>query len=216
LKESPLPPAGVQSKQIDIDRSAHTMLPIELDGVEFVFEARAYEGRDENTQAMALINRGVGAEAGEIPLVRVHSGCVTGDIFHSLRCDCRAQLEVALRRISVTPNGVLLYLPYHEGRGIGLYNKIRAYALQDQGLDTVDANIELGAPIDGRNYELAARILLSLGFAKIRLMTNNPAKVDALASGGIEVVDRIPLVVRPGAHNEAYLETKRRRMFHQL
>jgi GTP cyclohydrolase II len=214
--EGKMPLSGVQPKQLDTDRSAHTMLPIELDGVEVVFEARAYEGKDEHSQAMALINRGTGAEADEIPLVRVHSGCVTGDIFHSLRCDCRDQLEVALRRISVTPNGVLVYLPYHEGRGIGLFNKIRAYALQDQGLDTVDANIEIGAPIDARNYELAAEILLSLGFNKIRLMTNNMTKVDALVEAGIEIVDRIPLVVRPGTHNEQYLETKRRRMAHKL
>lgn len=211
-----MPVTGVQPKKLDLDRSAHTMLPIELDGVEYVLEARAYEGKDEHTQAMALINRGTGPEAAELPLVRVHSGCVTGDIFHSLRCDCRAQLEIALRRIVTTPNGVLIYLPYHEGRGIGLFNKIRAYALQDQGLDTVDANIEIGAPIDARDYELTAEVLLSLGFDKIRLMTNNPTKIDALERAGIDVVDRIPLVVRPGAHNEHYLETKRRRMSHKL
>lgn len=211
-----MPVTGVQPKKLDLDRSAHTVLPIELDGVEYVLEARAYEGKDEHTQAMALINRGTGPDAAEIPLVRVHSGCVTGDIFHSLRCDCRAQLEIALRRIVTTPNGVLIYLPYHEGRGIGLFNKIRAYALQDQGLDTVDANIEIGAPIDARDYELTAEVLLSLGFDKIRLMTNNPTKIDALERAGIDVVDRIPLVVRPGAHNEHYLETKRRRMSHKL
>lgn len=211
-----MPVTGVQPKKLDLDRSAHTMLPIELDGVEYVLEARAYEGKDEHTQAMALINRGTGPDAAEVPLVRVHSGCVTGDIFHSLRCDCRAQLEIALRRIVTTPNGVLIYLPYHEGRGIGLFNKIRAYALQDQGLDTVDANIEIGAPIDARDYELTAEVLLSLGFDKIRLMTNNPTKIDALERAGIDVVDRIPLVVRPGAHNEHYLETKRRRMSHKL
>jgi GTP cyclohydrolase II/3,4-dihydroxy 2-butanone 4-phosphate synthase/GTP cyclohydrolase II len=116
----------------------------------------------------------------------------------------------------VTPNGILIYLPYQEGRGIGLFNKIKAYALQDQGLDTVDANIEIGAPIDAREYELAAEILLDLGFSKIRLMTNNPTKVQALEDAGIEVVDRIPVIVRPGAHNEHYLETKRRRMSHKI
>jgi GTP cyclohydrolase II/3,4-dihydroxy 2-butanone 4-phosphate synthase/GTP cyclohydrolase II len=192
-----VPSSGVQAKKL-------------------VLEARAYQGKDEHSQAMALINRGVGDEAGEIPLVRVHSGCVTGDIFHSLRCDCRAQLESALRRITVTPNGILIYLPYQEGRGIGLFNKIKAYALQDQGLDTVDANIEIGAPIDAREYELAAEILLDLGFSKIRLMTNNPTKVQALEDAGIEVVDRIPVIVRPGAHNDHYLETKRRRMSHKI
>ncbi len=211
-----MPASGVQTKKLDVDRCARTLLPIELDGMEIVLEARAYQGKDEHTQAMALINRGEGKEAGEIPLVRVHSGCVTGDIFHSLRCDCRAQLECALQRIAVTPNGVLVYLPYQEGRGIGLFKKIQAYALQDQGLDTVDANIEIGAPIDARDYELATEILMDLGFPKIRLMTNNPAKVEALEVAGIEVVDRIPLVVRPGTHNERYLDTKRRRMSHEL
>lgn len=211
-----MPANGVQTKKLDVERCARTLLPIELDGLEVSLEARAYQGKNEHTQAMALINRGEGKEAGEIPLVRVHSGCVTGDIFHSLRCDCRAQLECALRRITVTPNGVLIYLPYQEGRGIGLFKKMQAYALQDQGLDTVDANIEIGAPIDAREYELAAEILLDLGFSKIRLMTNNPAKVEALVIAGIEVVDRIPLVVRPGTHNERYLDTKRRRMSHEL
>lgn len=211
-----MPASGAQAMKLDTDKCARTMLPIELDGVEFVLEARAYQGKDEHAQAMALINRGTGVEAGELPLVRVHSGCVTGDIFHSLRCDCRAQLEAALRRIVATPNGVLVYLPFHEGRGIGLFRKIQAYALQDKGRDTVDANIEIGAPVDAREYELAAEILRDLGFLKIRLMTNNPAKITALAEAGVDVVDRVPLVVRPGAHNEQYLETKRRRMAHKL
>jgi GTP cyclohydrolase II len=196
-----MPASGVQEKKLDTDRSARTMLPIEIDGAEVVLEARAYQGKDEHTQAMALINRGTGTEVGEVPLVRVHSGCVTGDIFHSLRCDCRAQLDAALRRITETPNGVLVYLPFHEGRGIGLFKKIKAYALQDQGRDTVDANIEIGEPIDARDYELAAEILHDLGFSRIRLMTNNPAKIEALEDAGIEVVDRVPVVVRPGAHN---------------
>ncbi|HKZ97721.1 MAG TPA: GTP cyclohydrolase II [Hyphomicrobiaceae bacterium] len=204
------------ARRLDIGSSARTMLPIEFRGEEVMLEARAYQGKDETTQAMALINRGQGAAAAEIPLVRVHSGCVTGDIFHSLRCDCRAQLEGALERIVKTPNGVLIYLPYHEGRGIGLVNKIKAYALQDDGLDTVDANIELGEPIDARDYQLAAEILLDLAMTRIRLMTNNPAKVEALRAQGIEVVDREPLIVRPSPHNERYLDTKRRRMSHKL
>ena len=204
------------ARRLDIGSSARTMLPIEFRGEEVMLEARAYQGKDETTQAMALLNRGQGAAAAEIPLVRVHSGCVTGDIFHSLRCDCRAQLEGALERIVKTPNGVLIYLPYHEGRGIGLVNKIKAYALQDDGLDTVDANIELGEPIDARDYQLAAEILLDLAMTRIRLMTNNPAKVEALRAQGIEVVDREPLIVRPSPHNERYLDTKRRRMSHKL
>jgi GTP cyclohydrolase II/3,4-dihydroxy 2-butanone 4-phosphate synthase/GTP cyclohydrolase II len=210
-------PTGIlKSRMLDLDRSARTVLPIEFHGRELNLEARAYQGKDEQTQAMALINRGEGAAAKDIPLVRVHSGCVTGDIFHSLRCDCRAQLEAALDRISSTPNGVLIYLPYQEGRGIGLFNKIKAYALQDQGFDTVDANIELGEPIDAREYELAAEILHDLGFEKIRLMTNNPAKVSALGAEGIDVVEQVSLIVSPSAHNARYLETKRRRMAHKL
>jgi GTP cyclohydrolase II/3,4-dihydroxy 2-butanone 4-phosphate synthase/GTP cyclohydrolase II len=208
--------ADVKSRTIDIDWSAQTILPIEFRGQELALEARAYQGCEETTQGMALIHRGSGAAAGEIATVRVHSGCVTGDIFHSLRCDCRAQLEAALERIIKTPNGVLIYLPYHEGRGIGLFKKIRAYSLQDQGLDTVDANLHQGAPIDARDYELAARILTDLGFEKIRLMTNNPAKVEALRAHGIDVVEQISLIVRPSVHNKRYLETKRRRMAHKL
>jgi GTP cyclohydrolase II len=210
-------PSGVaKMTKLDLDRSARTVLPIDFKGRELKLEARAYQGKDEQMQAMALINRGEGTAAKDIPLVRVHSGCVTGDIFHSLRCDCRAQLECALDRISKTPNGVLIYLPYQEGRGIGLFNKIKAYALQDQGLDTVDANIELGEPIDAREYELAGEILQDLGFSKIRLMTNNPAKMDALKAEGIEVVEQVSLVVTPSEHNERYLETKRRRMSHKI
>ncbi len=210
-------PTGIlKSRMLDLDRAARTVLPMEFHGRELKLEARAYQGRDEQTQAMALINRGEGAAAKDIPLVRVHSGCVTGDIFHSLRCDCRAQLEAALDRVSSTPNGVLIYLPYQEGRGIGLFNKIKAYALQDQGFDTVDANIELGEPIDAREYELAAEILHDLGFEKIRLMTNNPAKVSALNAEGIEVVEQVSLIVSPSPHNARYLETKRRRMAHKL
>ena len=208
----------LKSVKLDIDWSAQTILPIAFKGKEVVLEARAYQGCDEATQAMALINRVAVAPgaAATIPLVRVHSGCVTGDIFHSLRCDCYAQLQAALERITTTPNGVLIYLPYHEGRGIGLFKKIRAYALQDQGLDTVDANLEIGSPIDARDYTFAAEVLRDLGFPKIRLMTNNPLKVTELNAHGIEVVEQVPLVTTPGSHNKRYLETKRRRMAHKL
>ena len=208
----------LQSVKLDIDWSAQTILPITFKGKEVVLEARAYQGCDEATQAMALINRVAVAPgtAATFPLVRVHSGCVTGDIFHSLRCDCYAQLQAALERITTTPNGVLIYLPYHEGRGIGLFKKIRAYALQDQGLDTVDANLEIGSPIDARDYTFAAEVLRDLGFPKIRLMTNNPLKIAELNAQGLEVVEQVPLVTTPGSHNKRYLETKRRRMAHKL
>ncbi len=209
-------PRPAKPIKLDLDWSAETILPIAFKGREVVLEAHAYQGHDEGTQAMALINRGQGADAAAMPLVRVHSGCVTGDIFHSLRCDCHAQLQAALDRITTTPNGVLLYLPYHEGRGIGLFKKIRAYALQDQGLDTVDANLEIGSPIDARDYAFAADILRELGFDKIRLMTNNPLKTSELSAHGIEVAEQVPLIVPPSEHNKRYLETKRKRMAHKI
>jgi GTP cyclohydrolase II len=207
---------ALKAVALDIDWSAQTLLPIEFDGREVTLEARAYQAEDPANQAMALIHRGTGADADAMASVRVHSGCVTGDIFHSLRCDCYAQLQEALKRILDLPNGVLIYLPYHEGRGIGLFKKIQTYALQDQGLDTVDANLHIGAPIDARDYSMAACILDDLGFTRIRLMTNNPAKVTALEAAGIDVAERVPLVIEPGAHNERYLETKRRRMRHEI
>jgi GTP cyclohydrolase II len=202
--------------KLDIERSAQTILPIELQGRELQLEAFAYQGADPAYQALALLHRN-GEDAGdEVPIVRVHSGCVTGDIFHSLRCDCYAQLQASLARIGAAPRGVIIYLPYHEGRGIGLVNKIRAYALQDQGFDTVDANIELGAPIDAREYDLAAQILRDLDLPEIRLMTNNPAKVEALRAHGITVLEQVPIVIEPSSYNKHYLETKRRRMDHKL
>jgi GTP cyclohydrolase II/3,4-dihydroxy 2-butanone 4-phosphate synthase/GTP cyclohydrolase II len=205
-----------KTPKLDIGGTAQTILPIELGGSEVSFEARAYQTDDGRSQAMALINRGIG-EARALPAtVRIHSGCVTGDIFHSLRCDCYAQLQAALKTISETPNGVLIYLPFHEGRGIGLFNKIRAYALQDKGLDTVDANLEIGAPIDAREYNLAAEILGDLGFHEIKLLTNNPAKVEALQAAGIRVIERLPVVVDPTPHNKRYLDTKRRRLSHKI
>jgi GTP cyclohydrolase II len=206
----------LKSARLDIDWSVKTILPIELAGSEVALEARAYQGCEPDTQAVALIHRGAGDEQDATATVRVHSGCVTGDVFHSLRCDCHAQLQSALVRITSVPNGVLIYLPYQEGRGIGLFKKIRSYALQDQGLDTVDANIEQGAPIDARDYAFTGEILRDLGFTKIGLMTNNPDKLEALEQAGIEIVERIPLVASPSPHNKRYLETKRRRLSHKL
>ena len=207
--------SAVKAVKLDIDWTAQTILPIEFEGRELNLEARAYQGLDPTCQALALINEYEDANL-TLPVVRVHSGCVTGDIFHSLRCDCYTQLQAAMAHITRVPNGVLLYLPYHEGRGIGLVNKIKAYALQDQGLDTVDANVEIGAPVDARDYNLAAQILFDLGFPKIRLLTNNPAKVDALRAAGIVVVERLPVISKPTAHNKRYLSTKKERMAHQL
>lgn len=206
---------AVKAVDLKIDWSAQTILPIEFRGRELQLDARAYQGQDPTCQAMALIHRSEGAND-ELPLVRVHSGCVTGDIFHSLRCDCYQQLQMALERITTAPLGVLLYLPYHEGRGIGLVNKIRAYALQDQGYDTVDANIEIGAPIDARDYGLAAHILFDLGMPEIRLLSNNPAKVEAMRAEGVKVVEQVAVQTEPSLYNKRYLETKRVRMAHKL
>ena len=152
----------------------------------------------------------------QVPVVRVHSGCVTGDIFHSLRCDCYSQLKASMERITTSEYGILVYLPYHEGRGIGLVNKIRTYALQDQGYDTLDANLAIGAPADARDYDLTAQILMDMGARRIKLLTNNPAKVDALRALGITVVERIPVVSEPTLYNKRYLITKRERMAHKI
>ena len=149
------------------------------------------------------------------PLIRLHSECLTGDAFGSLRCDCGQQLQTSLQRISQEGAGILLYLR-QEGRGIGLGNKIRAYALQDQGLDTVDANLKLGFPADGRHYDVAAAILTDLGIQSVRMATNNPSKREALQKLGINVEEQLPLVITPHEHNQEYLQTKAVRMGHEL
>ena len=205
---------AVKSIELDLDWSVQTVLPIEFQGQELRVEARAYQGTDPTCQALVLVHREDGAKG--VPVVRVHSGCVTGDIFHSLRCDCFPQLQAAMDRVLTSPIGILLYLPYQEGRGIGLVNKIRAYALQDQGYDTVDANVAIGAPIEARDYDLAAHILFDLGYPEIKLMTNNPAKVEALRAEGVDVIEQLPLIVNPSAYNRRYLNTKKERMAHKL
>ena len=207
---------ALKSVRLDMEWSVQTILPIEFHGRELVLEAHAYQGESPEEQALVLVHRAEGAGADELPLVRVHSGCVTGDIFHSLRCDCFQQLQSALKSITDAPLGVIVYVPYHEGRGIGLFKKIQAYALQDQGLDTVEANIEVGAPIDSRDYDLSARILADLGMTEIKLLSNNPAKEQALKALGVRVAERVPIVVPSNPHNKRYLETKRRRMAHKI
>mgnify|MGYP003384908307 CR=1 FL=1 len=195
--------------------TAHTVLPMEYKGRDIMMEAHAYEDDSASYQAMALVYRKAGVKQGA-PYVRVHSGCVTGDIFHSLRCDCYQQLQKALDRVVESENGVILYFPYHEGRGIGLVAKLKAYAEQDRGLDTVDANLAIGAPVDARDYELAVKILRDLDITDIRLMTNNPLKVEALRKYGINVVEQVPHVIEAQEHNERYLATKRERMDHKI
>ncbi len=154
-------------------------------------------------------------DGGEPPLVRVHSECLTGDALFSLRCDCGFQLDAALEAISKEGRGAVLYLR-QEGRGIGLGNKIRAYALQDQGSDTVEANHQLGFPADAREYDLAVELLKTLGLNRIRLMTNNPRKLDALVRDGIEVVERVAVQSGRNPHNEAYLRAKADKLGHWL
>jgi len=176
------------------------------------FTAYCYENVLNGDQHVAFV---LGAVQGEPDvLVRVHSECLTGDVFRSLKCDCGPQLEAAMRRIATEGLGVVLYLTGHEGRGIGIAHKLQAYALQDQGYDTVDANLELGLPVDNREYGIAAQILVDLGITTMRLMTNNPAKRSALEGFGLKVVERVPLEVQPNPQNVAYLQTKRERMGH--
>ena len=153
--------------------------------------------------------------AAQTPLVRIHSQCLTGDVLASERCDCRAQLELSLRRIAASPSGILLYLP-QEGRGIGLMNKLRAYELQDHGMDTVEANEELGFAADSRDYAFSAAALKLLGVRRVRLLSNNPDKVQQLENAGIRVVERVPCRPRTSRISRAYLETKRTKMGHLL
>src|ERR1700739_844108 len=166
------------------------------------FEILGIEGKNKRESAVALVR---GRIRGQTPLVRIHSQCLTGDVLASERCDCRAQLELSLRRIAASPSGILLYLP-QEGRGIGLLNKLRAYELQDQGRDTVEANEELGFEADLRDYVLPAAILQYLQVREVRLLSNNPDKVAALENAGIKVVERAPIIVPPLETTAAYLK----------
>jgi 3,4-dihydroxy 2-butanone 4-phosphate synthase/GTP cyclohydrolase II len=148
-------------------------------------------------------------------LVRVHSECLTGDVFGSARCDCGPQLSTAMRMIEKEGKGALIYLR-QEGRGIGLANKLHAYALQEKGLDTVEANQQLGLPVDKRDYGIGSQILRDLGLRKIRIMTNNPKKIYGIEGYGLTVVEEVPIRIDPGEHNRAYLETKKTKMGHKL
>lgn len=173
------------------------------------FRFLAYKDRVTGTDHIAAVS----GTPGETSLVRVHSECLTGEAFGSQKCECGPQLQASLDRIS-TEGGVVIYMRGHEGRGIGLINKLRAYSLQEDGLDTVDANLALGLPADARDYAAAAGILTDLGISKVRLMTNNTDKVEQLRSLGLDVIEQVPLIVGVGPNNHQYLETKRDRMGH--
>jgi len=176
------------------------------------FECVAYRSTLDGIEHLAFVRGDVGN--GKPLLTRVHSECLTGDVFGSLRCDCGDQLAAAMKLIADDGRGVLVYLRGHEGRGIGIGHKIRAYSLQDQGLDTVDANVKLGLPVDNREYGIGAQILADLGASELRLMTNNPAKYGGIAGYGLSVVERVPIVTEMTDENRSYLSTKRDRLGH--
>ncbi|OEU92126.1 3,4-dihydroxy-2-butanone 4-phosphate synthase [Streptomyces abyssalis] len=180
------------------------------------FRAYGYRSTADGVEHIALVAGDVSDAGGEDVLVRVHSECLTGDVFGSLRCDCGLQLEASLERVQAEGRGVVVYLRGHEGRGIGLLSKLRAYELQERGRDTLDANLELGLPADARDYAAAARMLHDLGVRSVRLMTNNPEKSEALDRCGLRVAERVVMPVEAGEHNLHYLRTKRDRMGHDL
>jgi GTP cyclohydrolase II len=197
-----------------VEELAHATLPTPFG----TFQAHVF--REREPAAGAAVEEHVALVLGEVRgqaavPVRVHSECLTGEVFGSLRCDCRAQLEAAQQAIAAQGAGVIVYLR-QEGRGIGLTNKIKAYALQEQGLDTVDANRMLHLPIDAREYGVAAAILQHLGVGSVKLMTNNPSKLSGLQTFGISVTERVPLVVPATEHSSHYLQTKRHKLQHDL
>jgi 3,4-dihydroxy 2-butanone 4-phosphate synthase/GTP cyclohydrolase II len=192
-----------------VERVVETQLPTKFGD----FNVVGYRSLVDDKHHVAMVRGDI--EGQDDVLVRVHSECLTGDVFHSLRCDCGQQLEDALLRIHDEGRGVLLYLA-QEGRGIGLLNKLRAYRLQEEGLDTVDANVRLGLPADLRDYGIGAQILVDLGLSSIRLLTNNPKKIVGLEGYGLTVTDQVPIEHAPGAHNRDYLRAKKERMGHLL
>jgi 3,4-dihydroxy 2-butanone 4-phosphate synthase/GTP cyclohydrolase II len=193
-----------------VERMGEATVPTEFGP----FNCVAYRSTIDGVEHLAFVKGEISKE--EPVLVRVHSECLTGDVFGSRRCDCGPQLAAAMAMVEKAGAGVIVYLRGHEGRGIGIGHKIRAYSLQDQGLDTVDANVELGLPVDSREYGIGAQILADLGVGKLRLMTNNPAKYGGLGGYGLSVVERVPINTIPTPENEAYLRTKRERMGHLI
>jgi 3,4-dihydroxy 2-butanone 4-phosphate synthase/GTP cyclohydrolase II len=192
-----------------LTRAAQTRLPNAFG----LWQAYGYQHEIDGTEHVALV---LGDVDGADVLTRLHSECLTGDVFGSLRCDCGAQLEAAMAAIAAEGRGVVLYLRGHEGRGVGLLSKLRAYELQDAGADTVDANLELGLPADAREYSAGAQMLADLGVRSVRLLTNNPAKVSGLTDCGVDVTARVPLTAAVTPYNLRYLTTKRDRLGHQI
>ena len=212
---------GPGHRRIDLERSGIASAPLVRRCAEAAiptrygsFRAVGYQSLDDGRQHVALVRGRVSGEEGV--LVRMHSECLTGDVFASLRCDCGFQLQEAMRRIGEAGRGVILYIRGHEGRGIGLIHKLAAYALQEQGRDTVEANLELGFPEDGRDYRVGASILSDLGLASLRLLSNNPAKRAGVEAHGLRVVEMVPLIAGENDHNRSYLRTKAAKLGHVI
>jgi GTP cyclohydrolase II len=202
--------SGMKTGKNDwIKIAAHASLPTEFGK----FSIYAFSNSPDGKEHVAIVKGNVEGKRG-VP-VRIHSECLTGDVFHSLRCDCHAQLVAAMKKFAKLPYGAILYLR-QEGRGIGITNKIRAYSLQDRGLDTVEANLALGFPADLRDYKVAAGMIRALGIKSVALVTNNPDKIESLRSSGIEVVKRIPHVFGKTKYNAGYLAAKKKKMRHMI
>ncbi len=195
--------------QLRLDKVPHARLPTRFGD----FEIFGFENEVDGEQASALVKGKI--QKGRNLLVRIHSQCFTGDTLHSLKCDCGEQLEKALAKIEAEGSGILIY-QMQEGRGIGLLNKLYAYELQDRGVDTVEANLQLGFEADQRSYSFCAQILKYFGVTKIRLMSNNPDKIQGLSGEGIEIVERVPLIVKASSLSRNYLKTKKEKLGHLL
>ncbi|MFR9800391.1 GTP cyclohydrolase II [Streptomyces sp. MS06] len=212
-EETTTAPIGVLGKKQPRRTGVERVVSVPLPTVYGKFQAVGYLDHDRGEEQVALVHGDIGADG---VLTRLHSECLTGDAFGSQHCECGDQLASALRAVATEGSGVVVYLRGHEGRGIGLLAKLRAMALQAEGLDTVEANLALGLPVDARDYGVAAGILRDLGVRSVRLMSNNPRKREALQRHGVQVAEQVPLLIPPCESNITYLRTKRERMDHHL